>query len=415
MYSTKNIEKILLAELTRQQYDTFMKDVKDSTGLYFKQIRNIRNSETFRKVFGNKQRIWIPLNVIDKPQKIYLTDYMSESDIKYTQSNCIENLRWLMWYYYLLMAKEDYKNIDDVHKYLIDLRNKNFEKRYSREELTRMFINGKISYFDINGKEHKNEKIGKLYTKLINMYEKSNFEESYKEFMLDDLKRWQNEFLSRLDNTKWFPTIFIKAYSDNYKDKLYICISRYPADVAAMSTGQGWSSCQNLDHAETKTRIDYDENNWHVKYDISLGTCVAYLITESNIKRSEEKQNIPTKYDKRFEKRKYIPKTSLFPLLSPMARIAIKPFYNKNNEIYLSIGTNPMIYGTTNTNEQIFIETVKQFLEERQENISGEFNIPPLLYNESVGNANAILVKNGKIVTTLGERDMLRNEPNKKD
>ena len=55
MYSTKQLEKILLAELTRQQYNTFMEDVADSTDLTYKEIRNIRNSDTFRKVFGNNQ------------------------------------------------------------------------------------------------------------------------------------------------------------------------------------------------------------------------------------------------------------------------------------------------------------------------------------------------------------------------
>ena len=63
MYSTKHLENILLAELTRKQYRQFMDDVADSSGLYFKQIRNVRNSDTFKKVFGNKQRIWIPLDI----------------------------------------------------------------------------------------------------------------------------------------------------------------------------------------------------------------------------------------------------------------------------------------------------------------------------------------------------------------
>ena len=57
MYSTKQLENILLAELTRTQYDTFMETVRDSTDLSYKEIRNVRNSETFKKVFGNKQRI----------------------------------------------------------------------------------------------------------------------------------------------------------------------------------------------------------------------------------------------------------------------------------------------------------------------------------------------------------------------
>ena len=47
MYSTKQLEKILLAELTRTQYDTFMEDVADSTDLSYREIRNVRNSETY--------------------------------------------------------------------------------------------------------------------------------------------------------------------------------------------------------------------------------------------------------------------------------------------------------------------------------------------------------------------------------
>ena len=189
-----------------------------------------------------------------------------------------------------------------------------------------------------------------------------------------------------------------------------------------MSTGQGWTSCQNLDHAGIKTRIDYTDLNWHVKYDISLGTCVAYLIKESAIKRSMEKQNVPTKYDKRFKGKNFIPKTSLFPLLSPTARIAIKPFYgyNTSNEgqVYLSIGylpdmengRNTVLYGDTKYGE-IFFDTVKSYLEERQADISGDFKIPDELYNESLGYHNVAVVKNGKIIDTFGDNMTMNEEP----
>ena len=66
MYSTKHLENIILAELTRKQYNQFMKDTINSPelsgyseDLSYKKIRNIRNSLTYKRIFGNKQRIWI--------------------------------------------------------------------------------------------------------------------------------------------------------------------------------------------------------------------------------------------------------------------------------------------------------------------------------------------------------------------
>ena len=54
---------------------------------------------------------------------------------------------------------------------------------------------------------------------------------------------------------------------------------------------------------------------------------------------------------------------------------------------------------------------MQKYLENKQSNISGNFRIPRELYNESIGNANTVIVKNGKIVDTAGEDDSFEVDP----
>lgn len=411
MYSTKTIEKILLAELSRNQYNSFMQDVKDSSDLSYKEIKNIRNSETFRKIFGNKQRIWIPLdveNTIEEPLH-GLSNGEAQRQILIINAY----LYGILFAYYGLpyidsFGDEDEESIIDV---IYNIVRSQFEDRYTMEEQSQMYITGRMNYIDYNGKERKGVKIAGFITKLIDMYKKLKIDETNKNYQkilsqqsyqIKYLQRELNRFLVRKDSKKSeFTQEFIEKYDkplDNKSkttNKLYICISRYPADVAAMSTNQGWISCQNLDKDNTGG-IEYDNWNWHVKYDISLGTCVAYLISEMNIKKSQQAQQY---------------KTSLFPLLSPIARILIKPYYSINGEVYLSIGTIQKIYGMT-SNRQLFINTVNQFLEDKQSDISGDFRIPKELYNENIGEANTVTVENGQIVGTSGRNDMIKDEDN---
>ena len=416
MYSTKQLEKILLAELTRTQYNTFMEDVADSTDLSYKEIRNVRNSETFRKVFGNKQRIWIPLD-IEVDDNINGKQHYEQLYKRYSNDTVVRNL-----------AHDIFKLFDvwemitkDNGKQEIDL------NQLKQSDLLLYWIKG---YVKVNGRIFK---FGTLINRLVGIAKKVYANYPWDLSMVTNtLNKILEIFQNRKNQIDKLPKDLIseannltdeEIYGTSIKkDKLYICISRYPADVAAMSTGQGWSSCQNLDHNETKTNIDYTSLNWHVKYDISMGTCVAYLIKESAIKRSMQRQNKPTKYDDKFKGKTFIPKTSLFPLLSPTARIAIKPFYgyNTSNEgqVYLSIGflddmqngRDTVIYGDTKYAE-IFFDTVNAYLEERQSDINGNFAIPDELYNESLGHHNVVEVRNGKVIDTFGDNMTMDEEP----
>lgn len=407
MYSTKHLENILLAELTRKQYKQFMDDVADSTGLYFKQIRNVRNSDTFKKVFGNKQRIWIPLdievdsNVIGDNKETYNSLYRKHISVNQTLSNILNGVTDLFSLWETITRLAGKQEIDTM--------------KIKSSDLLLYWLKG---YVKVNGRIFK---FGTLINRLLSMAKKvyANDEIALND-AIKELSRYLSNFQNRKNELDKLPKDLLDIANsltdeDIYgtaikKDRLYICISRYPADVAAMSTGQGWSSCQNLDHDETKTSVDYTDYNWHVKYDISLGTCVAYLIKESAIRRSMQKQNVPNKYDKKFEGKTHIPKTSLFPLLSSTARIAIKPFYNaEKNQIYLTIGTNARVYGD-NTYGSIFRDTVRKYLEERQSDISGEFRIPRELYNEGIGDYNTLAVENGEIIDKYGANDMLEHE-----
>ena len=409
MYSTKNIENVLLAELTRTQYDTFMKIIKNSTdlGLSYREIRNVRNSETFRKVFGNKQRIWIPLDIVENT-----TIRSSDNSEQYKE-----------------FTKIYWGKSDTISKYLFDTFANywNAWRRFGNEqnkkeldkELNLIFqLNPpKMAIFWIKGYLPLNNriiKIGSHINKLINIVQKSDIEFKRKEKWVNTLQNTLKAFNSRDTDPRLPRDVYIAGRNvpdeDIYdkiikNDRLYICISRYPADVAAMSTGQGWTSCQDLDK-DNWGIIGFDDYNWHVPYDVALGTCVAYLITESNIRKSKERQNVPNKYDKRFEGKSFIPKTSLFPLLSPKARILIKPFYNKNNEIYLST-EGSIVYGTSNNNS--WVDTINKYLEERQSSISGEFILPDNLWNELDNDFNGIRVNNGAVVGHFGKNNNSRN------
>ena len=407
MYSTKNIENILLAELSRKQEKQLMQDVSRDAELSYKEIWQVRKKEVYQRIFGNKYRIWIPLDIeVDTVVKYNLDEYNKVFE-KYNRDklklfNYISDI-----YNNFISIATDYGQIP-------------FELADGGQlkEWLLYWIKG---YIKIN----KNIiKIGTLIKKLQSIIKKDLEKAQY-----DDIK---NRYYVKLQQLETALADFNKRDRDERlpkelylagrnvpdeeiygstikKDKLWICISRHPADVGAMSTRQGWKSCQNLDKYRENT-IEYDEYNWHVKYDVALGTCIAYLITESDIKRSKERQNVPTEYDRKFKGKNHIPKTSLFPLLFPTARVLIKPYFSKDKQVYLTIGNKPVVYGS-NTHFDTFTNTINSYLEEKQSDISGTFTIPRELYNEGLGgNKNTIKVKNGKIIRTTGKNEMYTSE-----
>ena len=426
MYSTKNIENVLLSELTRKQYDTFMKDVKNSPklsdyseDLSYKKIRNIRNSSTYKQIFGNKQRIWILFD-----------DNISVSDNKHDEVLQIPEIN-----NYIKIAtsflgsfNEYYEfNVSHLFKLIYDITYKKPDKlgtifdEYRKPLYLLYWIKG---YMPINNQIIK---IGSYITQLINQLNKLNLNDwshSTEMRQRDRLIKILTKFNNRDSDSELPQDLYIagKNVPDEYvfkktikkRDKLWICISRYPADVAAMSTGQGWTSCQDLDPDKTKVHLDYSNGyNWHTKYEVALGTCVAYLIKESAIKRSKKNQNKPTKYDDRFKGKSFIPKTSLFPLLSPTARILIKPFYGTDKNtgqecIYLSTA-GCIVYGDANQYRD-WVDTVSDYIEQRQSHISGMFYLPDELWNERDNDFDRVEVSDGSITAYGGERQIMSDE-----
>ena len=423
MYSTKNIENILIAELSRKQERKFMEDVSRDAEISYKEIWQIRKKEVYQRIFGNKYRIWIPLDIeVDSVNGNNINDY-KELFNRYKDYSLVN---------YIII--NIYTNFVAVAKYFSQL-SEEIDNHTPLETILLYWLKGYIRV------GNNIIKVGTLIKKLQSLIKKrltntniSDKEETTLNDFLVNLDTALADFNKR-DRDERLPKELYTAgrnvpdeeiYGSTIKkDKLWICISRHPADIGAMSTRQGWSSCQNLD----KTReniVEYDNWNWHVKWDIALGTCIAYLITESNIRKSKERQNAPTKHDKKFDGKSFIPKTSLFPILSPIARILIKPFYgiDKSNvgQLYLSIGNYPSLYGD-NTYYDVLVNTTREFIESRQSDKNGKFKIPDELYNESIGAigrsiANTLVVKNGKIVDIAGFNRMLNKEPirlNKKD
>lgn len=380
-YSVKNIDTILEA-LTKNQYKKLMTDSVDGYGLSMFDVKNARNTITYKQVFGNKQRIWKKISIANSDNSG--GNIIDNSSLDPTLVSFIRNAMF------------------DLYTYLDDI---GFQgdgalsyNKYINDDVN-MWFNGYM-FIDRNGKTRKYS-IGKI----INML-KDKIPVAYKNLSFYDtqsaindtinkLNHIQKEFVNRMDEISGMVNV------SNFSDSVWICISRYPADVGAMSTGQGWTSCQNLDKdgAEDDT-ICYDNYNWHVKYDIIYGTCIAYIMYESDINKSREQE----------------PNNPLFPILHPKARVLIKPFYSidKNGEIYLSIGTTPVVYPKDSSFGSTLAKYVNDYLIERQSNISGEFIMPPELYRDPIFNReprDSVVVENGKVISAKLVGLNMPNEP----
>ena len=440
MYSTKNIEKILLAELSRWQYNQWMSDSLEQTDTTLRDTVKVYKNAAFQQIFGKERRVFIPIEVDLTEEDKKSLQQATLSEIPEQLLKNIKNSYYIVYFIYFLLINNNINSPYDITGNVLDMMHK-----YDTFEYIIMYMNGTI----INPETNKPEKFGKFVQKLISLFNKSDLPEEIESNA--NIKKFLNklyQFISLVNNKKsketlrpqnvietlqfilknfserkdWFPKEYLSAF-DNTPDQYYAVISRDPQDIGAMSTGQGWSSCQDLDKKMTKGKstesVQYNEHNWHTLYDVSKGTCVAYLVSAKKWKQSEKdftkarsdwfKQN----KDKSAKEKMYFKNA---PIKGATARIAIKPFYgiDKDNQcqLYLSIGTNPKVYGST-TLEKYFVETVNNYLISKQNNTEGQFVIPRELYNESIGNHNIVEVKSGKIIGTSGYNTMLRTKPEK--
>ena len=419
MYSTKTIENILLAELTRTQYNTWFSDSLDQSEISLRDLVKFRQNDTFRKVFGNQRRIFIPFAVQKSEEETNEARNEIIAKIRVGSENGIQNTGYT-WSQVIG---------DIVNTYSIYFRLTNTDKHTVHEKLgyvknirkmaldyVDMYVNGYL----INPINLKKEKFGKVVQKLIDLLKKQysqmpDLDENGRniKYDIEKLQKVLKKFNERND---WLNPVVISAFT-NKPQKWYAVISNDPQDVGAMSTGQGWTSCQDLDKDETGD-IEYTDWNWHTLYDVSKGTCVAYLLNPVKWKQSQ-KDFITNKAKWREENtNKMYFKNA--PIKGATARIAIKPFYgiddNNKGQLYLSIGTNPLVYGTTPI-EKDFVQIVNDFLTDKQKDTNGKFVIPNELYNEGLGSdshastANTVIVKNGIIVGIEGRNRMIRNRP----
>ena len=411
MYSTKNIEKILLAELTRSQYNTWFSDSLDQSEISLRDLVKFRQNNTFKKIFGNQRRIFIPFEI--KKSEEERTELKNEiaTKIRKDTLNAFPNINYT-WAKIIHDIKTIYRNYFILN--ISDTLNAYEERRYNRNiqkmalEYIDMYVNGYI----VNPQNNKKEKFGKFVQKIIDLLRKKDNQISDS----DDTEELQ-EILKRFnERTDWLNPDVVSIFS-NKPQKWYAVISNDPQDVGAMSTGQGWTSCQDLDKNETGN-IEYTDWNWHTLYDVSKGTCVAYLLNPVKWKQSQKDFIINrVKWREENTNKMYFKNA---PIKGATARIAIKPFYgidnNNKGQLYLSIGTNPLVYGTTPI-EKDFVQIVNDFLTDKQKDTNGKFVIPNELYNEGLGSdshastANTVIVKNGIIVGIEGKNRMIRNRP----
>jgi len=146
-----------------------------------------------------------------------------------------------------------------------------------------------------------------------------------------------------------------------------VCISRHPRDIAAMSTDQGWTSCQDLNnpHAEF---IRY------VGTSITGGALIAYLVKDDDLK-----------IDK------------------PTSRLLIKPYVKKGEEmnyenpnwlLFVS-DTYGTVYSKFEKEVQAFIN--KYWNSKIQGNESDEYEFSDQMYKEK-SDSNSKSIKDTKII-----------------
>ena len=171
----------------------------------------------------------------------------------------------------------------------------------------------------------------------------------------------------------------VKLARENKTITFYIVFSKHAYDVAGMSTNRGWSSCMNLYQGP---------NAQYIQHDVEDGTMVAYLVKNDDL-------NIER----------------------PVARVAIKPFVNTNDESNVFYEPEDRVYGTP---PLTFLEVLTKIINDAQPGKSGRFKMVDTLYCDSkrevvkYGTANieqlvANIIKNKQLATTTDEVSYILN------
>ena len=290
------------------------------------------DKERYSDLFNGKYRIYLP-NIIDVHQKPVLN--ITQRDNKDNINEAINSF---------ITVKNITKNPP-----IIITNNDDYLRGIATDE---------------NGREYK---IGKLLTEYIK-YQENWITENEK--FVNDTKP-TNEY-SHIDEKNLLTNkLYLEKYKkllttfnqrpsyDSTQKKLIIVISRHPYDVIGMSTDRNWKSCMLLPGYDEK-KPQGGEYYDRLEYDVKEGTLVAYLIEDAD-------KNIN----------------------NPVARIAIKPFKNvNNNSILLEPETRARYGGEYLTNDtKIEFETiVKNWCNEANKDLDiGVYKKSDELYDDSNG------------------------------
>lgn len=125
--------------------------------------------------------------------------------------------------------------------------------------------------------------------------------------------------------------------------KGWVVFSRHPYDILGMSFDRGWTSCMNLDEGS---------NRHYLKEDVKMGTIVAYMVKDTD-------RNIN----------------------NPVARIALRPYFDKSKAHYILVPSEA--YGD---GSRTFTEIVKKFTHFVNSHApAGIYKIGKNLYDDGAG------------------------------
>ena len=243
---SNNVVKILRDEFERERYNDIFKYHKN---------KKYDISQLYKNLFNGKFRIVLPI------------EKMNDADLKNIYYSTI------------------FKKIDYFYK-AIDIYFDNYNTKQNKDDWFYKNIKDLMEGYIVN-KNNPNKKIsiGKILSVVIK--NKKNLD-------------------INLNGIKTFNTIYNQRMM-NYKNDLFIVISRHPYDIAGMSTNRGWTSCMNLNKGAYKE---------YVMGSIVNGALIAYTINkndlniENPINRFLIKPYIKENEELNFEKPNFILKVS---------------------------------------------------------------------------------------------------------
>lgn len=162
------------------------------------------------------------------------------------------------------------------------------------------------------------------------------------------------------------------------KQKPIVCISRHPYDIAGMSTDRGWTSCKNLGTKRIRSKGEDDQHEGQQSEYITTEVdklLIAYLISPNDTN-----------------------------IQYPIARINIVPYINQNQPHDVIFAVAKLCYGQAGVNYQPFIQTVSQWLDQKQaarQVSDGVYELDPDIYPD---NNDKLLIPNSIERWTGGTR-----------